>query len=177
MLDVSQTGLQGVAVSVPRVIERPAIDYVALLASGAMQALPQFAPPKIAELAELMRRHGIPGGMPAFFRYRSFGADGSVELEVGTTVTKPVPAIDGLVHGLLPAGRYATATLFGPYDRLYDSFLMLHGWMEGRGLQSSGYEGDDGSHPECQMEVYRVGPVQTENPMRFETDLMLKLSD
>jgi hypothetical protein len=54
---------------------------------------------------------------------------------------------------------------------------MLSGWMEGRGLQSSGTHGDDGSHPECQMEIYRVGPVQTENPMRFETDLMLKLSD
>jgi len=177
MLDVSQTGLQGIAVSVPRVIERPAIDYVALVAAGPMRSLPEFAPPKIVELSELMKRFGIPGGMPVFFRYRRFGADGSVELEVGTTVTKPAPEIAGLVRGLLPAGRYATATLFGPYDRLYDSFLMMHGWMEGRGLQSSGNDGADGSQPECQMEIYRVGPVQTENPMRFETDLMLKLSD
>jgi hypothetical protein len=115
--------------------------------------------------------------MPAFFRYCRFGADGTVDVEIGTTVTKPAPEIAGLVRGLLPAGRYATATLFGPYDRLYDSFLMLNGWMEGRGLQSSSTHGDDGSHPECQMEIYRVGPVQTENPMRFETDLMLKLSD
>jgi DNA gyrase inhibitor GyrI len=177
MLDVSQTGLQGIAVSVPRVIERPAIDYVAIAVFGPMQRLPEFAPPKIAELSEVMKRSGIPGGMPAFFRYRRFGADGSVELEVGTTVTRPVPAIDGMVSGQLPAGRYATATLFGPYDRLYDSFLMLHGWMEGRGLQASATNGAEGSHPECQMEIYRVGPVQTENPMRFETDLMLKLSD
>lgn len=177
MLDVSQTGLQGIAVSVPRVIERPAIDYVALAVSGPMRSLPEFAPPKIAELSEMMKRRGISGGMPGFFRYRRFGADGDVELEVGTTVAKPAPAIDGLVSGQLPAGRYATATLFGPYDRLYDSFLMLLGWMEGRGLQSSGTHGDKGSHPECQMEIYRVGPVQTENPMRFETDLMLKLID
>jgi hypothetical protein len=177
MLDVSQTGLQGIAVSVPRVIERPAIDYVALAVSGPMRRLSEFAPPKIAELSEMMKRNGIPGGMPAFFRYRNFGADGSVELEVGTTVTKPAPGVDGLESGLLPAGRYATATLFGPYDRLYDSFLMLQGWMDGRGLRSAGTYDDGGSLPECQMEIYRVGPLQTDNPMRFETDLMLKLQD
>jgi hypothetical protein len=177
MLDVSQTGLHGVSVSVPRVIERPAIDYVALAVSGPMKRLPEFAPPKIVELSEVMKRSGIAGGMPGFFRYRRFGADGSVELEVGTTVTKPAPEVDGMVRGLLPAGRYAAATLFGPYDRLYDSFLMLQGWMEGRGLQSLGKHDDGGSLPECQMEIYRIGPVQTDNPMRFETDLMLKLQD
>jgi len=176
LLDVSQTGLHGVSVSVPRVIERPAIDYVALAVSGPMKRLPEFAPPKIVELSDLMNRHGIAGGMPGFFRYRRFGADGSVELEVGTTATKAAPAIDGMVRGLLPAGRYAAATLFGPYDRLYDSFLMLHGWMEGRGLQSSGKHDDGGSLPECQMELYRISPIQQSEPALFETDILIKLA-
>jgi hypothetical protein len=154
----------------------PEIDYVALMASGPMRALPQFAPPKFAELAELMKSNGIPDGMPKFFRYRRFAANGDVELEIGTAVTKPAPDIDGLVRGLLPAGRYATATLFGPYDRLYDAFLMLNGWIEGRGLLAAGTGDSNGSHPECQMEIYRVSPVQQREPALFETDILIKLT-
>ncbi len=170
MLDVTKTALPGIGVSMPVVVERDAMHYLKIAVSGPMRALPQFAPPKLIELSGRIAQAGEKP-LVSLFRYRRFGSDGSVDLDVGMTTTG-TPALDDVAMAELPAGRYATLSYTGPYDRLYDAFCMLQGWIEARGLVACG----EPSEPDCQAELYRIGPMQTNDPMQWQTDLLVKLA-
>jgi hypothetical protein len=173
MLAVEKTGAPGLALSVPNVVTLKAEPYLAIAAKGPMPKLPQFAPPKFDELHNWMAGHDVDSGGKAFFRYRRFDNAGNVELEVGNTTLKELSANGNVIAGELPAGRYASATYTGPYDRLYDCFLMLDGWLRGRGLAPAGKPGQ----PDCQLEVYRVAPATEPDPNKWVTDLMIRLKD
>ena len=172
MLADTQTAMPGIGISIPVVVERPAQPYLALRAEGRMHDLPVFAPPKFADLHDAMRQRAIHAG-DGFFRYRRFTADGGVELDVGTCTQQDEDGRGDIFCDKLPAGRYAFATYRGPYDRLYDAFAMLEGWIETRGLAPAGSAGE----PECQVEIYRISPAQTRDPLQWETDLLLKLAE
>ena len=177
MLPVTQTAMDGVHLSVPHVVTRKAVHYVAIPLSGKMRDLPQFAPPKFEELHRWMSERNVASAMEGFFRYRAFGHDGSVEMEVGTTTHGAAEGDGDVIAATLPAGRYAHAVHTGPYDRLYDAVLMLEGWMGGRGLTPDGAYGPDGEKPACQVEIYRVTPMQEKDPRKWETDILVKLTD
>ena len=175
MLAATETAMPGVGLSIPQVVEREATPDLAIKASGAMRDLPQFAPPLFGETHAWMLANGVMPGLH-IFRYRRFGNDGSVELDVGNIVDRPVTAGGKVVADELPAGRHAVATYTGPYDRLYDAFCMLNGWINARGLKPDAGSGPDGYSLACQLEIYRVSPRETDNPSKFETDIMIKLA-
>jgi len=175
MLAVTETALPGIGLSIPQVVERGAEPYLAIRTGGAMRDLPQFAPPLQPKLHGWMADRKIKPGL-TLFRYRGFGSDGSVELDVGATTAQAETGSDEVIAGELPAGRYAAATYTGPYDRLYDAFCMLNGWINARGLTPDAQSGPDGFRPACQVEIYRVGPMETNDPTTFETDIVIKLA-
>jgi effector-binding domain-containing protein len=172
MLPATRTAGEGIALSVPQVEKRKAQPYVAVAVTGPMAKLPQFAPPKIGELAAKLAAAGVVPAGPAFFRYRKFSGD-RVELEIAFPVAAKAPEIAGAIKASLPAGRYACATFAGPYDRLFDAMCMLNGWIEGRGLAPAGRPGQ----PECQVERYRVSPMDTQAAAEWRTDLLVRLAD
>ncbi|MCI5077704.1 GyrI-like domain-containing protein [Oricola sp.] len=176
MLSVENTAREGVVLSIPSVVTRQAEPYLAIRAAGPMAKLPDFAPPLFPRLHQWMADNAIASGMSGFFRYRRFfGAD--VELEVGTTTLQPATGGGEVIAGELPAGRYAHAVHTGPYDRLYDAFLMMEGWMGGRGLTPAGRFGPDGARPDCQIEIYRVTPMHETDPALWKTEILVKLVD
>lgn len=177
MLPVTQTAMPGIGLTIPVVIERRAEPYLACRIAGKMRDLPQFAPPKFAELHAWMEARGMAPAGPAFFRYRRFGSDGSVELDVGTPTMGAEAGSGAITADEVPAGRYAFATYTGPYDRLYDAFAMLNGWISGRDLVADGRKGESGRRMGCQMEVYRISPMQEKDPAKMETDLLVRLAD
>ncbi len=140
MLAVTETAFDGAHLSVPQVVTRDPQPYVAIAVSGPMTRMPEFAPTKLPILQAWMIRNGI-AGEAGFFRYRRFRDDGVVEMEVATTTPEPVAGEGEVLSSALPAGRYATATFTGPYDRLHDSMCMLNGWIAGRGLTPDGAPG------------------------------------
>jgi effector-binding domain-containing protein len=175
MLAVTQTGMAGIGISIPQVIMREAVPYAAITVSGPMVSLPSFAPPKFADLYGWMGKHGIEPAGSGFFRYRRFDA-GIVTVEAGAPVP-PGTAGSGAVRAdALPAGSYAAATYTGPYDRLHDAFLMLEGWMRGRGLEPDGTQDGFGEQPACQLEIYHVTPMDESDPARLVTEIMIKLA-
>lgn len=172
MRPVTKTGMAGIGLSIPQVIERNGEPYLAITVSGPMTDLPSFAPPKFGELHAFMGQRGITPAGPGFFRYRSFDDKGNVTLEAGSPVAPSTAGSGAVVAGMLPAGRYAAATYTGPYDRLYDAFLMLNGWMRGRELEPDGKPGE----PACQLEIYRVTPMEEADLARLVTELLIKLA-
>ena len=176
MLPVTETAFDGANLSIPQVVTLPERSYAAIRITGDMAALPDFAPPRFADLYGWLEERGISGGA-GFFRYLAFTADGRVELEVGALLNRPVTG-DGLVStGLLPAGRHIAATYAGPYDRLHDAFCMVSGWLRGRGLTADEVFRDAGRFPAAQIEIYRVTSGETHGPAGLRTDLLLKLAD
>jgi effector-binding domain-containing protein len=171
MLDVTKTGLRGIGLSIPQVIERADEPYLAIAASGPMVSLPQFAPPKFGELYAFMAGRGVSPAGPGFFRYRCFDEWGNVEVEAGSPVAPGTAGDGNVIAATLPAGSYAAATYTGPYDRLFDAVLMLEGWMRGRGLEPDGEPG----RPGCQLEIYRVSPMDESDPARLVTELLVRL--
>ena len=172
MLQVTRTAGAGIALSVPGVVQRKAAPYLAIPVSGAMVDLPKFAPQKFMALNRWIGERQIAAAEFGFIRYRAFGKDGSVRLEVAMATNKKAKGEGEVVAGALPAGRYAMATLTGPYDRLYDAFCMLEGWIRGRGLKAAGKPGK----PECQLELYRVSPATEADPAKWQTDLAVMLA-
>lgn len=177
MLPVDKTAFEGAGLSIPCVIIRKAEPYMAIPASGPMPELPEFAPPKFAVLHDWLRDRGVGPVGPGLFRYRRFGGDGSVVVEVGNMVAAAVAPEGEVIAGEIPAGRYAFAVHSGPYDRLHDAFLMLEGWMGGRGLTPDGAYDRDGSAPACQAEIYRVTPMEENDPRKWRTEIFVKLAD
>ena len=49
---------------------------------------------------------------------------------------------------------------------------MLEGWMRGRGLEPAGEPGE----PACQLEIYRVSPMDESDPAKLVTELLVKLA-
>ena len=177
MLPVDKTAHEGAGLSIPSVVTRKAEPYMAIVATGPMPRLPEFAPPKFAELHDWLQQRNVATIGPGLFRYRRFGKDGSVVVEVGNTVSEAVAPEGEVIAGEIPAGRYALAVHTGPYDRLHDAFLMLEGWMGGRGLTPDGAYGPDGESPACQVEIYRVTPMQENDPRLWKTEILVKLAD
>jgi effector-binding domain-containing protein len=171
MLSVTKTAGAGIALSVPGVVQRKAAPYLAIPVAGAMMDLPKFAPQKFMELHRWIGERNVAAADFGFIRYRAFGKEGSVKLEVGMATNRKAKGDGEVVAGALPAGRYAMATLSGPYDRLYDAFCMLNGWIAGRGLKAAGTSGK----PECQLELYRVSPATEADPAKWQTDLAVML--
>ncbi|MBZ0162605.1 MAG: GyrI-like domain-containing protein [Notoacmeibacter sp.] len=172
MLAVTETAFDGAHLSVPQVVTRKEEPYVAIAVSGPMTDMPAFAPQKFPVLHEWMGRNGIAGGA-GFFRYRRFRDDGAVEMEVATTTREPVAGEGEVPSSALPGGRYAIATFTGPYDRLHDAMCMLNGWIAGRGLAPAG----EPDRPDCQVEIYRVSPADTDDPAQWVTELRVKIAD
>ena len=177
MLDKTKTEAAGAGLSVPQVNEIAGESYVAIPVAGPMAELPQFAPPKFPELHAWMAETGIPHGGKAFFRYTGFRPDGTADIEVGATTLAPQEGSKAVISGEIPAGNYACATYTGPYDRLYDAFLMLNGWLRGRGLEPAALENREGSQAGCQLEIYRISPANEADPEKWQTDLMIRLAD
>ena len=170
MLDITGTAGDGITLTVPGVIEVEERSYLAIPVSGQMADLPRFAPPIIDRLMSWLGERGLKP-LEFFFRYRSFGSDGSVRLEVGAVPDGSTEPEGDVIAGTLPAGRYAKATLTGPYDRLYDAFAMLDGWQSHRGAEAERLPSGEVAG---QFEFYRIGPAQESDPMKWQTDILIK---
>ncbi|MCP1198829.1 GyrI-like domain-containing protein [Notoacmeibacter sp. MSK16QG-6] len=178
MRDVHETAGSEAILSIPSVQSFDAMAYVAIAVECAMAELPQKAPEAFPRLHEWCAEKGIELG-EGLFRYMHFTADGRTLVHVANLVEKSVSVPDGgeVFVGELPAGNYAVASHTGPYDVLYDSTVMLEGWLRGRRLEKDEARAADKFEPACQVEIYRSGPWQNVAPSEWRTELRMKLSD
>ena len=86
---------------------------------------------------------GASAARPLFFKHIIVAMPG-LEMDFGVPVNKPVPAKAGIVTGVLPAGRYAEQTYFGPYDNLITVNGALIGWALHAGLEFDSQQRPDG---------------------------------
>ncbi len=176
---ISETARDGAMLSIPIVRAFAAMSYVAIPVECAMADLPEKAPPAFPRLRECCAKDGVEIG-DGFFRYLRFSDDGRTLVHVGNFVERPVhmggDGAEGIVTGELPAGEYATANHQGAYDLLYDASAMLDGWVRSRGRSKDEAASPGRIEPACQVEIYRTGPWNSDDPAAWRTELRVRLT-
>jgi effector-binding domain-containing protein len=160
--------------SEPRIEERDAQAYVGirrLVTNGVPAAVDQAFPALFAWLGE----RGVEPSGPPFIRTYEIDEHGEpLELDVAVPVREAVP-VDGAVRAdVLPEGRYVTLRHVGPYRSaterdLADARESLVGYAQERGLAFA-RESERGSILPCCVERFHVGPHETPDHSKWETE-------
>ena len=159
-----------------RITERAAQPYVAMRRRVTIP----FGAVIDATLPELFRWleiHGVEPAGPRFFKYNVIDMARELELEFGVPTSGPVAGDAATVFGTLPAGRYATLTLHGHYDKLIDATGVLIDWVRGRGLAFDSEVTPEGERFVGRFEIYPNDPGEVPNPDDWETEIWIKLQE
>ena len=93
--------------------------------------------------------------------------DDVIHLEVGVELETPFVGHDEVVGSAIPAGPVATATHFGPYNRLHEAHKAIREWCADHGHQLAGPNWEVYDHWDKQWNA---------NPSLIRTDVFYLLS-
>jgi RNA polymerase sigma-70 factor, ECF subfamily len=152
--------------------EQPYLGITRQVTQGVPAAVDRAFPALFAWLGE----HGIEPAGPPFIRTCEVDERGEpLELDVGVPVAAPVEAAGEVRADALPAGRYLTLLHVGPYRSetatdLGDARDALLRHADEHGIVYSRAT-ERGAALPCAVEHLRVGPVDTPDHTRWETEL------
>ena len=102
-----------------------------------------------------------PAGRP-FTRYMAWNPGGTVELEAGVPVLKPLEGNGRIQCVELDDTRAAVVTHTGPYDDLGEAYAALGAWVKENGLETAG---------PC-LECYMTDPGEVTDPALWQTEVV-----
>lgn len=161
--------------TLPRVVERPATPYIAVPARVRLP-FDKEIPDILQRLFSHLRATGLQEAGPIFFKHNLIAMP-DIEMEFGVPVDRLVDAPAGFVSGVLPAGRYAEVTYYGPYDDLITVNGVLIGWARQAGLVFDARVQADGEWFENRSEIYHNSPDEEPDPGKWQTTVSIKLAD
>jgi len=159
--------------TVPTLVERPAQPYVAIREKVTIPFTPVIDK-VMPEVAGWLQARGVERFGPAVFKYNVIDMP-RLDVEMGFTPPKPLKGEGRVLAGTLPAGRYATLTHWGHYDRLMDATAMLIGWAKESGVAWDSSAMPDGEHFVSRFELYPNGPMDEPDPEKWETQIFIKV--
>lgn len=101
-----------------------------------------------------------PAGKP-FTRYLSWNPDGTVDLEAGMPVLKPVEGNGRVQCVELEEVQAAVVVHTGPYDELGEAHAALGAWVKANGRETAG---------PC-VECYLTDPGEVTDPAEWQTEV------
>lgn len=164
--------------SEPTVIERPEQAYVSIKESVTMQSIGEVLPPLHAELDAWLEANGVTPADAPFWKYNVIDMTRGLQVEVGTPVTTVAasPVAERVQTGMLPAGRYATATHTGHPAELEQATAALLKWAADQGLVWDRSDSAEGERWAARLEIYRTDPAEEPDMSMWVTDLAFKLA-
>jgi effector-binding domain-containing protein len=161
----------------PVVAERPAQQYVAIRAQVTMQTIGAVLPPLHPQVFAWLGSRSIPPAGPPFWKYNVIDMDRGLEVEVAVPVAAPVDGDDGVLAGVLPAGRYATLRYTGHPDGLADATATLRDWASREGLTWDMTNTPAGERWAARLEIYETNPADEPDMTKWTTQLAFRLAD
>jgi len=158
----------------PLVVERAEQPYVAISADVSMVALGSALPPLVPQVFGWLGARGIAPAGPPFFRYVVVDMAKELTVEVGVPVASAVPVADGepVLAGVLPSGKYVTATHVGDPSGLGAATGELLEWAERAGMVWDA----TGQRWACRLEEYLTDPAEQPDRAHWVTRLAFKLA-
>jgi effector-binding domain-containing protein len=165
----------------PCVVERAAQPYLKITCQ-VTAGVPAAVDTAFPALFGWLGSRGLAPSGPPFIRTTEIDRGGQpLELEVGVPVAEAVSGEGEVESDTLPAGRYLTLLHVGPYRSrtepdLEDARAALLRFAEERGIVC-GRPTDRGEALECSVEHLRVGPVDTPDHSKWETEFAYLIVD
>ncbi len=127
----------------------------------------------LAKVSGWLSAQGIkPAGAP-FFKYNVVDMQRELEVEAGIPVGAVVDDDKPVFAGVLPGGRFVTATHIGHPKALMDATTELLNWAAKRDLRWDA-EGDTWG---CRLEIYLTDPEEEPDMHKWHTELAFRLAD
>ena len=159
--------------TVPTLVERPAQPYVAIREKVTIQFTPVIDK-VMPEVAGWLQARGVDRFGPAIFRYNVIDMP-RLDVEMGFAPLAPLKGEGRVQGGTVPAGRYATLTHWGHYDRVMDATAVLIGWAKEKNIVWDSSTAADGEHFVSRFELYPNGPMDEPDPQKWETQIFIKV--
>ena len=117
-----------------RVEESPGRPLAIVRRRASQGELKAVVPAACGDVWNRVKAHGVdgPGRLVAIY------LDGAINIEVGVEVSEAFAGFEDLPRSATPAGRVATVTHVGGYDRLGDAHAAIREFCTTRGHQLGG---------------------------------------
>lgn len=160
----------------PKIVEKPAQPYAAVLLTLRQPEIAAQAPQLIDEVIGWVKAKGGDLTGAPFFNYVNFFPGGKMEMQVGMPTSTVLPSEGRFSTGTLPGGRFASITATVPYDQLHDANMKLDAWTKAQGLELDGEVDGDRFVGANRMEIYLSDPGEhpSGDPV---TELAFRLKD
>jgi hypothetical protein len=122
-------------------------------------------------------KHGLKPVGDAFYNYRRINMQDTLDVEAGIAVEAAEAEVGAVLSGILPSGRFATATWHGHPDGLIDATGQLIDWVNSEGMVFDMEPKSNGEHFACRLEIYESDPVDEPDMDKWVTTLAFKLKD
>ena len=162
--------------STPMVVAREARSYLGIHAVVTMATIDETVPALIGELLGRADVAVAATGAP-LVRYDVIDMERALLIQVGAPVAPGTPGDARAIPGILPAGRYLTATHTGPYSDLEEATGAFQAWAAEHGHTFDVRPGAEGDAWGCRLEHYPTDPTNEPDPSRWETILEFLLQD
>ena len=163
--------------SEPTIVDIESQPYAAIRRSVSMKSIGQELPPLAGDVFGWLGARGIaPAGAP-FWKYDVIDMSHQLVVEVGVPVDAVVEGDDRVLGGVLPGGRYVTATFVGHPDGLEGATGMLLAWAAAAGLTWDVKKTADGEEWGSRLEFYESDPATEPDMTTWRTRLAFRLAD
>jgi effector-binding domain-containing protein len=160
----------------PTVVELAEQPYVAIRGLVTMETF-ALVTDRMPEVFSWLGAHGIePAGSP-FLKFNVIDMERELEIEAGVPVAASAAADGDVVSGVLPAGRYVSATHVGDVDELVAVTAGVLDWAAERALEWDVSETPAGRRWGCRLLVNKTHDKPENAPDRQETEILLRLAD
>lgn len=160
------------SLTLPVLEQRAAQPYAAVRRAVTIPFDAAIGPAVDEVLAWLAAQHIEPSG-PFFIKYNLIDMP-RLEVEFGFATPDLLPAAEGIVTGILPAGRYQTLTYHGHYDELVHVTAMFQAWGAVEGVAYDSEPTPAGERFAARLEFY-TNDMTSLSPAEWETILICKV--
>ena len=159
----------------PKITERIATHFAAIIQEVRIP-FGEAIGPAMGEVAGYLESMKVQGFGPAVFKYDVVDMP---RLVVGFGFVTPGPIVgsDRVKPGVLPAGRYVTATHTGPYDNLEEATGEVIAWAHANGVRWDSRPEGSGERFASRFEIYPNGPNDEPDPNKWITEIWVKTRD
>lgn len=158
----------------PKIVERAATHYAAVTQEVTMP-FGEAIGPLMGEAATYLGSTGTDFGF-AMFKYDIIDMPRLV-IQFGFLTPTPVTGTDRVKPGVLPAGKYVTATYTGHYDNVERATGEVIDWAQANGVEWDSTPEDRGERFVSRFEIYPNGPDDEPDPNRWITEIWIKTRD
>lgn len=156
----------------PKIVERPATHYAAVTREVRIP-FGEAIGPAMGEVAGYLESAQVAAFGPAIFKYDLIDMPRLV-IQFGFVTPGPVPGAGSVRAGVLPAGRYVTATYTGHYDNVEKATGEVIAWAREHKVEWDSAPDGSGERFVSRFEIYPNGPDDEPDPSKWVTEIWIK---